>query len=69
MKNVLYLLLFTFTLMHVNAQNSTSQDEKMKCPNVITNDCLKCPDFPGDYRTPEQKIPDLSELDRREEPA
>lgn len=35
-------------------------------PNVITNDRLKRPNFPGDYRTPEQKIPDPSELDGRD---
>lgn len=32
-------------------------------PEVITNDRLKRPDFPGDFKTPEQKIPSLSELD------
>jgi alpha-L-fucosidase len=32
-------------------------------PNIITNDRLKRPNFPGDYKTPEQKIPKLSELD------
>lgn len=32
-------------------------------PNIITNDRLKRPNFPGDTKTPEQKIPDLSELD------
>jgi len=32
-------------------------------PKIITNDRLKRPDFPGDYKTPEQKIPKLSELD------
>jgi len=32
-------------------------------PNIITNDRLKRPDFPGDTKTPEQKIPNLSELD------
>lgn len=32
-------------------------------PGIITNDRLKRPNFPGDTRTPEQKIPDLSELD------
>ena len=35
-------------------------------PNIITNDRLKRPDFPGDYKTPEQKIPNLSELDGRD---
>ncbi|MDR2914292.1 MAG: alpha-L-fucosidase [Tannerella sp.] len=42
------------------------QDELKKYPNVITNDRLKRPNFPGDYKTPEQKIPDLSELDGRD---
>jgi len=35
-------------------------------PNIITNDRLKRPDFPGDYKTPEQKIPTLSELDGKD---
>lgn len=32
-------------------------------PNIITNDRLKRPNFPGDTRTPEQKIPTQAELD------
>ena len=32
-------------------------------PNIITNDRLKRPNFPGDYKTPEQRIPKLGELD------
>jgi alpha-L-fucosidase len=32
-------------------------------PEIITNDRLKRPNFPGDYKTPEQKIPKLHELD------
>ena len=35
-------------------------------PKIITNDRLKRPDFPGDYKTPEQKIPNLSELDGKD---
>lgn len=31
-------------------------------PNIITNDRLKRPNFPGDTKTPEQKIPDQDEL-------
>jgi alpha-L-fucosidase len=31
-------------------------------PNIITNDRLKRPNFPGDTRTPEQKIPGKDEL-------
>lgn len=32
-------------------------------PGIITNDRLKRPDFPGDTKTPEQKIPKQSQLD------
>ena len=32
-------------------------------PQIITNDRLKRPNFPGDHKTPEQRIPNLSELD------
>ncbi|MBC9930944.1 alpha-L-fucosidase [Chitinophaga qingshengii] len=35
-------------------------------PNIITNDRLKRPNFPGDYKTPEQKIPTQAELDGRD---
>ncbi len=32
-------------------------------PHIITNDRLKRPNFPGDHKTPEQKIPNLKDLD------
>ncbi|MBT3382234.1 MAG: alpha-L-fucosidase [Prolixibacteraceae bacterium] len=32
-------------------------------PQIITNDRLKRPNFPGDTKTPEQKIPDQKELE------
>lgn len=35
-------------------------------PGIITNDRLKRPNFPGDYKTPEQRIPNLSELDGKD---
>jgi alpha-L-fucosidase len=35
-------------------------------PNIITNDRLKRPNFPGDFKTPEQKIPNLSDLDGKD---
>jgi alpha-L-fucosidase len=35
-------------------------------PKIITNDRLKRPDYPGDYKTPEQRIPKLSELDGKD---
>jgi len=35
-------------------------------PNIISNDRLKRPNFPGDYKTPEQRIPKLEELDGKD---
>ena len=35
-------------------------------PAIITNDRLKRPNYPGDFKTPEQKIPNLSELDGKD---
>jgi alpha-L-fucosidase len=35
-------------------------------PNIITNDRLKRPNFPGDTGTPEQKIPGQDELDGKD---
>src|SRR6187549_1503727 len=45
--------------------------EKLKAllklqPQIITNDRLKRPNYPGDYKTPEQRIPNLSELDGKD---
>lgn len=42
------------------------QDALALQPNIITNDRLKRPNFAGDYKTPEQKIPNQSELDGRD---
>ena len=39
---------------------------KLYQPQIITNDRLKRPNFPGDTKTPEQKIPNLSELDGKD---
>ncbi|MDD4972636.1 MAG: alpha-L-fucosidase [Paludibacter sp.] len=35
-------------------------------PQIITNDRLKGPDFPGDTKTPEQSIPGLNEIDGKD---
>lgn len=35
-------------------------------PNIITNDRLKRPNFPGDTKTPEQKIPTQADLDGKD---
>lgn len=42
------------------------QAELKRQPNIITNDRLKRPNFPGDTKTPEQKIPSLAELDGKD---
>ncbi|ETZ21371.1 alpha-L-fucosidase [Pedobacter sp. V48] len=39
------------------------QDAIKTQPQIITNDRLKRPNFPGDTKTPEQKIPNQAELD------
>ncbi|MBV9988597.1 MAG: alpha-L-fucosidase [Chitinophagaceae bacterium] len=40
--------------------------ELKRQPMIITNDRLKRPNYPGDYKTPEQRIPNLSELDGKD---
>jgi alpha-L-fucosidase len=35
-------------------------------PGIITNDRLKRPNFPGDYKTPEQKIPSRNEMENKD---
>jgi alpha-L-fucosidase len=40
--------------------------ELSRYPQIITNDRLKRPNYPGDYRTPEQKIPNPGELDGKD---
>jgi len=42
------------------------QDQLKLQPNIITNDRLKRPNFPGDTRTPEQKIPGADEVDNND---
>ncbi|QIL37882.1 alpha-L-fucosidase [Pedobacter sp. HDW13] len=42
------------------------QEQLKLQPNIITNDRLKRPNFQGDTKTPEQKIPNLSELDGKD---
>lgn len=42
------------------------QDQLKYQPNIITNDRLKRPNFPGDTRTPEQKIPGADEIDNND---
>ncbi|MDM1294128.1 alpha-L-fucosidase [Sphingobacterium sp. N143] len=52
----------TPTNMTDEAANMLQQQLELQ-PNIITNDRLKRPNFPGDTKTPEQKIPDWSELE------
>ncbi|MES2371076.1 MAG: alpha-L-fucosidase [Bacteroidota bacterium] len=42
------------------------QEQLKYQPNIITNDRLKRPNFPGDTKTPEQKIPTVAELDGKD---
>ncbi len=55
------------TPMKINDQQATRLQDVLKLqPNIITNDRLKRPNFPGDTKTPEQKIPDRKELDGKD---
>ena len=55
------------TPMKINDQQATKLQNVLKLqPNIITNDRLKRPNFPGDTKTPEQKIPDRKELDGKD---
>ncbi|GEC72013.1 alpha-L-fucosidase [Flavobacterium flevense] len=50
-----------------NEQAQKLKDVLKPYPNVITNDRLsKKSNFQGDYKTPEQKIPNLAELDGKD---
>lgn len=42
------------------------QEQLKPQPHIITNDRLKRPNFPGDTKTPEQKIPTIAELDGKD---
>jgi alpha-L-fucosidase len=51
----------------MNASYAGKLQEELKLqPDIITNDRLKRPDFAGDYKTPEQKIPNPEELDGKD---
>jgi len=55
------------TPMQINdAQAQKLQDVLKLQPHIITNDRLKRPNFSGDTKTPEQKIPDRKELDGKD---
>jgi alpha-L-fucosidase len=55
------------TPTNMTAENADKLQNLLKLqPGIITNDRLKRPDFTGDYKTPEQKIPNLSELDGKD---
>lgn len=54
----------------MNANNSLTKEmfdlvNKLQ-PHIIHNDRLRAPGEPGDFKTPEQKIPNLSELDGKD---
>jgi len=55
------------TPTNMTDENATKLQALLKLqPNIITNDRLKRPNFPGDTGTPEQKIPGANELDGRD---
>ena len=57
-------ILWWDTPVDVTDEMATKVHEILKkYPNIITNDRLKRPNFPGDFKTPEQRIPKWDELD------
>lgn len=55
------------TPMDISDAEATKLHELLKLqPQIITNDRLKRPNFSGDTKTPEQSIPDRSELDGKD---
>ncbi len=55
------------TPMGITDEQATKLQDVLKLqPNIITNDRLKRPNFPGDTKTPEQKIPTREELDGKD---
>lgn len=55
------------TPMDISDAQATKLQNALKIqPHIITNDRLKRPNFSGDTKTPEQKIPDRSELDGKD---
>jgi alpha-L-fucosidase len=55
------------TPMGITDEQATKLQDVLKLqPNLITNDRLKRPNFPGDTKTPEQKIPTREELDGKD---
>ncbi|QNK64704.1 alpha-L-fucosidase [Pedobacter sp. PAMC26386] len=55
------------TPTNMTDQAASKLQELLKLqPNIITNDRLKRPNFPGDTKTPEQKIPGRKELDGKD---
>jgi alpha-L-fucosidase len=55
------------TPTNMTDENATKLQALLKLqPNIVTNDRLKRPNFPGDTGTPEQKIPKPGELDGKD---
>lgn len=52
------------TPMGITAEQAAMLTKELEAyPQVITNDRLRRPDFPGDYKTPEGRVPKLEDVD------
>jgi alpha-L-fucosidase len=52
------------TPMSISAKLAAELKEELdKHPGIITNDRLKRPDFPGDYKTPEGRVPKAEDIE------
>lgn len=57
-------VIFFDTPMAITKEQATEMTELLKdYPHVIVNDRLRRPDFPGDYKTPEGRIPKKEDVD------
>lgn len=57
-------VIFFDTPQHITKQQASDvMAELAKYPKVIVNDRLKRPDFPGDYKTPEGRIPKSEDIE------
>lgn len=61
--NDIGVLFFDTPQVITNQQAQDVMDELAKYPHIIVNDRLKRPNFPGDYKTPEGRVPKAEDIE------
>lgn len=59
----LAVIFFDTPMSITDAQAQEMKDLLKDFPQIIVNDRLKRPDFPGDYKTPEGRIPEVEDVE------